>query len=1215
MFKKLNVFFMFFAVLIFVVSCSDNKKKDKDDMQITDSDEVSDEESDETLTDEESDATPDETGDDTADEDELNDEDSIQISGGVIGTLLVESGSKENIEVSLVECGNDSSVATSKTDSSGNFEIEYVLEKSKTYCVESNDFFSCFTAQDDVHKAEINPLTHLAFMKMESIGGCAKLRDAEKAVRTYMKLGTGIWLGELEYSDLSGIQQGFESVRGITEKSKMADILGIVLIDSAKSGNREFEEFFNGFSITAGADEVIIENSTTPVDLFISGKSVETTPGFSIKWFVIGETDEGAKSDIWTDNSGEYIVRSELFISGSDTAIAEAFSTVTFFKVQAEGVIDISDLSADISFWFNDDAVAIFAAGTEVKRNGGKVSEIEYKILSSGESSKIAKVAFSPSGTVFLNDPMFLMINLNSVFSGDPIMLGVERVDSGGTMSVLNQASGDPIMLTASGDPIMFTASGDPIMNIASGDPIMSGNMSNVLVTSTSHFSDFSVTKRSIPVNTSELLDRWQSDYDSDESPLKFIYNAIELYKGAGAADMKKHFMDRNSIAGIEGDVDKLLNRELGNIRNINIFENLYYIDSLNNRFKLRKSWTGFEKYAAVYKGFDLWGIISDMYIKRMSFERSVTISDIFDNSIVPSTFARKDRSSLPDLKKLASEAVLKISPENVDSRYIVKRKEALELLKYVNASKGPSFGVLNGALLPNETVCMWLTGKSTAQCKLTPGTFSVNSEGKVSIDGTPVTTSHIETIFENMLSPIGEDVSAENKHALFRTLYLILTYAANFYESGPKMTLFLEGVKKLVVAMFDGIDQSSSAVKLVDRLDRSYNTVAVVDQKGKIEVPIFSSMWQLLEKVSVIVPSGQLTSIDSVSIKIRGFGFDVVNSGQIDKRPVYEISSDMGIKTFAIKNPEIASFNVDENGQYYSDLAALFEGKELDSFGDCYGDISVAVISTVEGAKHVRVKNYRVNIGSLSQAESVAGTINSKPETGNLAVYLFAENWSPMTVSNAGISIKPGNFVFKNNKDGILIKDLLPAVYVIEAFAEGYYPVKKSISLNGGDSQNVQIQMNAIIAGAEKGGIKVNFSKRLPGGDTESLSSADVIDVYVVDHNSVIVKEFKGFDGSKILAASDLNYGQYTIKASSPKFYTLVEPVILNQLLTEFWFTLETKNVCGNGMIEAGELCDNGGETGTLNKKCKDVVASPTYPENYVYCSYECSFDTASCF
>jgi hypothetical protein len=55
MFSKFKVFFIILAVFIFVVSCNDNKKNDKDDIQITDSDTVSDEEIDEPVTDEQSD--------------------------------------------------------------------------------------------------------------------------------------------------------------------------------------------------------------------------------------------------------------------------------------------------------------------------------------------------------------------------------------------------------------------------------------------------------------------------------------------------------------------------------------------------------------------------------------------------------------------------------------------------------------------------------------------------------------------------------------------------------------------------------------------------------------------------------------------------------------------------------------------------------------------------------------------------------------------------------------------------------------------------------------------------------------------------------------------------------------------------------------------------------------------------------------------------------
>ncbi|HSW59425.1 MAG TPA: hypothetical protein VLJ60_01435, partial [bacterium] len=1006
MFSKFKVFFIILAVFIFVVSCSDNKKNDKDDVQLLDGDNVSDEESDETVTDEESDANPDEAGDNTADEDELNDEDSVQISGGVSGTVWIEDGSTKDERVFLYECGADLAIATSDMDSSGNFEIEYVLESSKTYCVKSNDLSSCFTAENDVHKAEINPLTDLAVIKMQFSGGCAKLRDAEKAVRNYMKIGTGIWLGELDYSQLSGIHDGFESVKGMTEKSSISEIIEDVFNDIEKSEGREYVELFNGFSIVPQQSEVIIENSTDPVEISAAGGSTEISSGFKIKWHVFDEATEGGTGEIWSDNAGEYVVRAELLTSTGSVPIAESFTTVTFFKIQKEGTIDVSDMSADMSYWFNDYSVAIFAAGTEIKKNDTDVTEIGYKLLSSGEGSQISKVAFSPSGTVFLNDMMFMMIDLDSVFSGDPIMLGVERVDGSGTMSVLNQASGDPIMLTASGDPIMFTASGDPIMSIASGDPIMSGTMSNVLVTATSHFSDFSVRKRSIPVKTAEILDRWENDFSIDDSPYSFIYKAIELYKLTGAAEMKKFFAGRSEIREIEGDIDRIFNVEVGNIRNFNIFENLYFIDSMISGFSLRKAGVGTERYAAVYNGFDIRNVIYDMYLNRMSFDRSVTFPDVFNSMLLPATLMKKDRSKLPDLRKYAAEGILKINVEDLDRRYIVSKKEALSLLKYINISKGPSFGVLNGLLLPGETVCVWLSGKTTAQCKLTPGAYSLNSAGRVAVDGKEVTLSQIENVFSNALRPFDEGLTTAEKYELFRTLYLILTYASNVYENGPKIVLFSEGIRKMVVEMLDGIDQNSTVAKLVDRIDTSSNTVAVITDSGKEEVPMFGSMTEFFDKVNVIVPSGfgAGDTIDLITIKIRGYGYALVESAGLENRPVYEIVNDMGIKTFTIKDIDPSGFIDDNNGNRYASLGTLLQDKDLNSFGECFGEISAAVVSTVNGHKQLREKKYVVNTGSLTNAESYTGALQSPPVEGTIEVMIYNENWNLVTMTNAGI-------------------------------------------------------------------------------------------------------------------------------------------------------------------------------------------------------------------
>ncbi len=1222
MFNKFKVFFIVLAVFIFVVSCDDNKKSDKDDIQISDSDTVSDEEIDDAVFDDETDEQPDELTDDPvipADEDEIADEDTVKPVTGVYGTVWIENDSTKDEKVFLYECGADLAIATSDMDSSGNFEIEYVLESSKTYCVESNDFFSCFTAENDVHKAQINPLTHLAFMEMHAAGGCAKLRDAEKSVRAYMKVGTGIWLGELDYSELTGIHEGFESVMGMAEKSKVSEIIEAVLSDIEKNEDAEFIELFNGFKIMPEQDEVIIENVTSPVKIVTAGGSAEVSPGFKIKWQILDEITESGSGEIWSDNAGQYVVRAELLISTGTVPISESSTTVTFFKIQKEGVIDVSDMSADMSYWFNDSSVAVFAAGTEIKKNDAAVLEIGYKLLSSGGGSQISKIAFSPSGTIFLNDMMFIMIDLDAVFSGDPIMLGVERVDGAGEMSVLNQASGDPIMLTASGDPIMFTASGDPIMNIASGDPIMSGTMSNVLVTATSHFSDFSVRKMSIPVKTAEILDRWENDFSIDDSPYSFIYKAIELYKLNGAAEMKKFFAGRNDIREIEGDIDRVFNVEVGNIRNFNIFENLYFIDSLITGFTSRKAGIGTERYTAVYNGFDIRNVIFDMYLSRMSFDRSVTFPDILKSSLLPATLIKKDRTKFPDIRKSAAKGILKMNPEDLDFRYIVSKKEAINLLKYINIAKGPSFGVLNGLLLPGETVCVWLSGKTTAQCKLTPGVYSLNAAGRVTLDGKEIAVSKIENVFSSVLRPLDESLTDGEKHELFRTLYLILTYASNVYENGPDIVLFSEGIRKMVVEMFDGIESNSKAVKLVDSINTSSNTVAVVSGVKREEVPMFGSMTEFFEKVNVLVPAGFGTgdTIDVITLKIRGYGYDLIEGAETENRPVYEIVNDMGIKTFTVKNVDTADFVDDNNGNKSSSLATLFQDKDLNSFGDCYGEISSAVVSTVNGQKQLKEKKYIVNTGSLTNAESYTGALHAPPAEGTIEVMIYDENWSPVTMTNAGIVLNPGNIAMKNKNGGsIIVKNLNPSFYVIEAFAEGYYPQKRSVVLNKGDSIYIDFKLNKIETLTEKGSVQLNFDARTEGGGSTALTSSDTLNVYIVDHNSQIVKQFMDIDGSQNLNVTDLVYGQYTVKVASQKFYTLIETIVINQPSYEFFFTLETKNICGNGIVENPEECDRGMGTGGEGFVfCKDIVSDALYPDNEIQCGYDCTYDTFFCY
>lgn len=1218
MFLKLKYLFIFSVVVLLAVSCSNkNNSNDNDESNIdsdTDTDSVIIADTDETEDADPSDA-------DAADNDIENDEsadadaDSIEPVIGVSGHVWVEKGSLENKEVTFYECGASIANISVFTDANGYYEIETSLESGKNYCVQSENFVSCFTASDDNHKANINPLTTLALILQQVEGGCDKLRSAETKVRKYMKTGTGIWLGELDYSILTGIHSGLQTVKGLRGLDAMEDILSEVVNDIIKTSGREFEEFFNGFKAVAGVSEVIIDNVTTPVELGMAGGSDVTAPGFRIEWMILNEKTEGAVSEIWSDDPGEFTVKAYLYEESADTHFAADSTAVTFYRIEQEGVIDVSDMSANFSYWISDGAVAVFAAGTEITKGVNAVEEIEYKLLSSGGTS-VVKVVFTPSGTVFVNDPMFFIVDLGLVFSGDPIMLGVERTDGTGGISVLNQASGDPIMLTASGDPIMFTASGDPIMNIASGDPIMYGNMSNVLVTATTHFSDFKVKLKSIPVNTAKILDSWKEDSFTAGSPFLFISESITKYKTPDPTALSQFFADRGSIVRIEGDVDRLFNMIAGNVRNFHIFENYFYIDSMIKRFKARKAGTESEKYAAVYKGFDIRNVIYELYMGQMSPVRAVTVDGLFDRSLAPETFKITKTDDMPDIRALAIQALLKTDESAFERNLVVTRNDALDLLNFITLSGGPDFGVLNGVLSPDTVICTWLTSRSLAECKTAPASFSVNGDGRVEIDGTEVTETQIDVTFSVRFKELPE-MSVERKHNLFRTLYLIMRYASNLYENGPAVTKLSDAVKESVFRMFDGMETGEKAVKLADSVDNSYKTVSVMDGGASTEVPIFSNVLELLDKVRVVVPSGLQAAdvINSITVKIRGHGYKM-NAGTGDERPVYDIDSDMGYKTFSLKDVDYSDFPEDQTGTRTISISTLFESAGVNAFGDCFADVSIILVSTVGGNKHIRTKNYRINVGSLQDAESYAGTVSNSPVNGQIRVSLVDETWQSIKVNNGGIVIMPGNIVI-NSRGGseLVASNLKPAVYVIEGFAEGFYPVKQSVVLNKGGVETVTLQLPSVVAGTEKGTVNISFSKRTAGGGSTSLTSSEPINVFIVDHNSKIVKEFKNYDASSNLIVTDLNYGQYTVKAASDYFYTLLKSITVKQTSFEIFFTLETKNICGNKIVEEGEDCDNGYMTSGPGIRCGDVYSDAPFPDNYMQCDYSCKYMSDVCY
>ncbi|MBO4441812.1 hypothetical protein J5834_06805 [bacterium] len=190
-------------VLFFMLACGGKKSEssetdnDTNDIDISDV-EISDNDSDNPQK-------PDEDSDniDIPDQDNGSDTPEVAENHKISGAYQIGS-SVSGIKTLLVECGSSEEIASSKTDANGRFSFNADITETKTYCVKANGFASCFKGMSD-HVANISEITNAAYLLDEN---CAEIRQSETMVRAYAKLGTGRWLGELDYSKLSGIKEG-----------------------------------------------------------------------------------------------------------------------------------------------------------------------------------------------------------------------------------------------------------------------------------------------------------------------------------------------------------------------------------------------------------------------------------------------------------------------------------------------------------------------------------------------------------------------------------------------------------------------------------------------------------------------------------------------------------------------------------------------------------------------------------------------------------------------------------------------------------------------------------------------------------------------------------------------------------------------------------------------------------------------------------------------
>ena len=1242
--RQLFSFFAVLTVLLFMLACSGGKKEtvydypddDTSDIDISDIDisdiEISDNDSDD------SEISDIETSDEDPDTDTEEPEpaENHKISG-----ILQAGSAVSNVKATLFECGKDGEIATADTDADGKFSFSADMLVNSTYCVKANGFASCFIGWKD-HTANISEITNAAYLLDEN---CADIRKSETKVRNYAKLGTGEWLGELDYSQLSGIKEGLKLLSSFLNTNDPETLSEKIAADVKKTDGREFEKFFDGFKISADKNEVVIDTANpanNKVSLSIEGGSSIVAEDFKIVLTVVNKTVEAATHEFKSVVPGEYTIRAKL-VSGEDPVmggdpimISEDSSTILFLLEKSGGTIDVSDMTKDISHYIDNGIYAVIPKNTVIKKDGNKVNQLTYKILTAGDGSQISKINFEPAGATFTQDSLYFVYELGTVFGGDPIMLAAKRTNADGSSEVLQSAGGDPIMLTESGNPMMFSASGDsimeiarsaggdpimfsaggdpimmdddggdpimqaaggdpimtsaagdPIMSTAAGDPIMLGTSSSVMVAKTDHFSGFLLNSTSLPVSVEAIVSRWcDGSYYQGYSPIKFIKTGVEKYKSDGTDKTELlSYLDCSKIGDLGSDLYELMNKQIGYQRNLNLFENIYYVSEFHNRM-LAKANQG--ETAAVKNGLELRAAIASLYTATTSLNRSSTLADLFDSSKIPTTYSGVTPE---DYSSFAQKTVTGLS--EIKDKYVATKKEMMIFANYITtSSKGPDFSGITAPIGADQFVCAWFEG-TAFECD---SLYTLNENGHVAINGSEISVENAEKIFAKYFMPMNSRLSNDEKLDLFRTYFLALRYIGTIFRSGESTLKELnDKLLETAYLVFDGINRNANAVSIVDTFDASANTVQVVENGEMSTVPYLSKLSSLTGLISLDVATE--ADVEKVLIKTEGYAYEKVTE---NTRTYYKTTGDLKENSI-ILTPGTLSTGL-------KPLKELIGSNDVDSLGNITGKMTVVVNSKISGKTYSTQKTYEFFINSIS-----AG-VDSKPLPSELSILIHDASGNPVNASkNPGIILNPGSKTYYPNADGeIKITNLAPASYTIDAFADGYYAKTVGVNLPENATLGVEIKLDEEITSSNADAaltIKVNIN---------TVKHPDKVYIQIYDEDMELVanesakfnETSNGYDDVNI----SINFGRYTLLAVGEEMYNYIEAITVNSENTVKEITIVAKNACGNGIIDAGEECETG-DLDSTTVRCGDIFTASANPDNNAVCNKTtCVYDKAAC-
>ena len=1149
--------------------------------------------------------------------------------------------SVSGIHAALVECGESEEIAAAETDSDGNFSFSASITAAKTYCVTANGFASCFKGAGD-HVANISEITNAVYLLDKN---CEDLRKSETKIRSYVKLGTGGWLGELDYSKLSGVSEGLKLLSSLLGTND-AKTLSEKIAEDAAAEAPEFEKNFNGFRISVDRPEIVIGESADSNALFsVEGGSTKIAGGFKIKWTLRNSSSEAATYKFTTSTPGEYVARAQLVSDGGDPVmLSQDSETVLFLLRKNGGTVYLNDTSKHISFRIDDGIYGVIPKGTIVKKDGNKVNSISYDVLSAG-GGKVSRLKFRPEGTVFEGDSMYFVHELGTVFGGDPIMLSATRMSADGTTDVMLSAGGDPVTLEALGDPIMFTAQGDPIMQVvrsalgdpimdnalgdpimdnalgdpimanslgdpimgaamgdpimgsalgdpimgaAMGDPIMMGTSSSAMISQTNHYSTFTVEAASLPVSVNALVSRWcDGSFYQGYSPIEFIRKGVEKYKPAGDEKTRLlSYLTCEKFGDLGNDLYELVNKPVGFQRNLNLFENLFFVSEFYNRMKARQEGGSF---AAVRNGLELRSAIAALYTATTSYNRSATLADILDPSMIPLTYS----GNAPKDYTTGAKSALTGNAVSGDI-YAAAKKDMMIFANYITtSSKGPDFSNVSSVLTPDQLVCAWFNPDTPAQnCNKV---YTLNENGHVTLGGTEIQAAEANAIFSKFFMPMNTRLSDSEKLDLFRTFYLALKYAGTVFYRGSDVEALHDSLLETAYLVFDGIDSNANAVTITDTFDASAHTVAVLDGAEMALRPYITKLSALTGRISLKVAAAS-ADVEKVLISIEGREFEKV---QENTRTYYIQTGELKEKTIVLTPGTLS--------QGEKALKTLLGSENIDSLGNITGKMTILVNSKIAGKSYTTQRSYDFFANDDSDG------VNSKPVPANIQVFVNDSTGHAIPAdANPTVILNPGSRVFYPADGVVSIENITPAAYTVDAFADGYYAKSVSVNVPAGAAFGVEVRLDEEITSSADANLALSVNI-----ETIKHPSKVYIQIYNDDMDLVANEAAKFIDEENTYETLNvaLNSGRYTLLAVGEEMYSYLEAITLYEGDNEKTITVVAKNACGNGIVDSAEECEPSVEGSTLEVICGDIYPASTHPEKKASCDpATCTFNKSEC-